>query len=86
MSEFLHDPRTLAPPQSFRMGDLLHEMQEIELRNAHHSPVKGTFFFIRPKSACNRLALRTAEMLQLENPLPPTTVAQWFKLLVIRFF
>lgn len=41
VSEFLHDPRTHAPPQSFRMGDLLHEMQEIELRNAHHSPVKA---------------------------------------------
>ncbi|XP_068699598.1 peroxisomal targeting signal 1 receptor-like [Montipora foliosa] len=41
VSEFLHDPRTHAPPQSFRMGDLLHEMQEIEQRNAHHTPVRA---------------------------------------------
>ena len=41
MSEFLQDPRTHAPPQSFRMGDLLHEMQEIEQRNVHHTPVRG---------------------------------------------
>lgn len=41
VSEFLHDPRTHAPPQSFRMGDLLHEMKEIEQRNLHHTPVRG---------------------------------------------
>ena len=42
VSEFLRDPRTHAPPQSFRMGDLLHEMKEIEQRNLHHTPVRGT--------------------------------------------
>ena len=41
MSEFLRDPRTHAPPQSFRMGDLLHEMKEIEQRNQHLTPVRG---------------------------------------------
>lgn len=41
VSEFLHDPRTHAPPQSFRMGDLLHEMKEIEQRNFHHTPVRA---------------------------------------------
>lgn len=41
VSEFLLDPRTHAPPQSFRMGDLLHEMKEIEQRNLHHTPVRA---------------------------------------------
>lgn len=41
VSEFLHDPRTHAPPQSFRMGDLLNEMKEIEQRNLHHTPVRA---------------------------------------------
>ncbi|KAJ7394766.1 PEX5- protein [Desmophyllum pertusum] len=41
VSEFLRDPRTHAPPQSFRMGDLLHEMKEIEQRNLHHTPVRA---------------------------------------------
>ena len=46
MSEFLQDPRTHAPPQSFRMGDLLHEMKEIEERNIHHAPVRGGLWLI----------------------------------------
>lgn len=46
VSEFLHDPRTHAPPQSFRMGDLLHEMKEIEQRNFHHTPVRGGLILI----------------------------------------
>ncbi|XP_022783492.1 peroxisomal targeting signal 1 receptor-like isoform X1 [Stylophora pistillata] len=41
VSEFLRDPRTHAPPQSFRMGDLLHEMKEIEQQNQHHTPVRA---------------------------------------------
>lgn len=41
VSEFLHDPRMHAPPQSFRMGDLLHEMKDIEQRNLHHTPVRA---------------------------------------------
>ncbi|KAL9970663.1 hypothetical protein ACROYT_G023073 [Oculina patagonica] len=41
VSEFLRDPRTHAAPQSFRMGDLLHEMKEIEQRNLHHTPVRA---------------------------------------------
>ena len=46
MSEFLQDPRTHAPPQSFRMGDLLYEMKEIEERNIHHTPVRGGLWLI----------------------------------------
>lgn len=41
VSEFLRDPRMHAPPQSFRMGDLLHEMKEIEQQNQHHTPVRA---------------------------------------------
>lgn len=51
MSEFLQDPRTYAPPQSFRMGDLLHEMQEIEQRNVHHTPVRGKSWVIQKKKS-----------------------------------
>ncbi|KAK3738105.1 hypothetical protein QZH41_013846, partial [Actinostola sp. cb2023] len=39
--EYLRDPRTHAPPQTFRMDALLHEMKEIEDRNLHHTPVRA---------------------------------------------
>ncbi|XP_048580653.1 peroxisomal targeting signal 1 receptor isoform X2 [Nematostella vectensis] len=41
VEEYLQDPRSHAPPQTFRMDDLLHEMTEIEQRSLHHTPVRA---------------------------------------------
>ena len=67
MSEFLRDPRTHAPPQSFRMGDLLHEMKDIEQRNLHHTPVRGVSHLkvsVYPKwpSLLSALHIRTVDV------------------------